>query len=73
MNVTTEQARVLADVICDTALLNTTLRDLFAAFALQGIVSRGTPLPSPDYVAQMAYQTADAMLAQRTALVQKES
>ena len=68
--ITREQAAALADVICDTALLNTTLRDLFAAFALAGLMGDGL---RGEAVAKIAYQYADAMLAQRTALAEKES
>lgn len=42
------------------------LRDIFAALAMQGILSNpNTPQNSPYYVAEDAYRVADAMLHMR--------
>lgn len=45
--------------------LGVTLRDFFAAQALQGILAGRSGDPEDDLVAQWAYALADAMLAQR--------
>lgn len=61
--ITREHAAALADAILQTAVMNLTLRDLFAAFALAGIAAANM---DQDYAtdAAMAYNYADEMLAQ---------
>lgn len=57
----------LAGMVADSALLNLTLRDLFALAALAGI-SQGSLQdrePAAARAARHAYLYADAMLAQR--------
>ena len=44
---------------------NMTLRDLFAAFALAGLLSDHTMRAEPKDFAEWAYVDADAMLAER--------
>lgn len=46
-------------------LLDFSVRDLFAAFALAGLVSLEDPLEI-DPTAKMSYKYADAMIAQRS-------
>jgi hypothetical protein len=41
------------------------LRDHFAGLAMQGILTTLSKTVNPDSVAQMAYNMADAMLAER--------
>ena len=72
MAITEKGIEALADVINSTAVLNVSLRDFFAAFALAGILSQpnGNPMGNPHDVglrwcATTAYDLADAMLAQR--------
>ena len=62
--VTREHAAALADAICSTAVMNVTLRDFFAAFAMAGIAAANM---DQDYStdAAMAYNYADEMLIQR--------
>lgn len=50
----------------DESLPDNVLRDLFAGFAIIGIgASQGANGSSPDRIALMAYELADAMLAVR--------
>ena len=42
-----------------------TLRDYFAAKALTGILSGGERMPTPPIAARLAYEYADAVLAER--------
>jgi hypothetical protein len=66
--ITREQAAAFADVVCHTAILNLTLRDLFAGFALIGIIQAddwSRVITKPENVATDAYKLADAMLVQR--------
>jgi hypothetical protein len=58
--------------ICDAARIHNlkgmTLRDYFAAKAMQAFLSRDSSCTSPDeIIAQDAYNTADAMLKAREA------
>lgn len=59
-------AWLLADKITESALLNLSLRDLFAAFALAGIMAmQKADETNPRWTAAHSYDLADAMLAQR--------
>lgn len=49
-----------------TICLGMTLRDYFAAKALQGILSHGWSDTKDEYAAKCAYDIADAMLAARS-------
>ena len=44
-----------------------TLRDYFAAHAMQGLVTGTTTIPTAEKFAEVAYQLADAMLKAREA------
>ena len=44
-----------------------TLRDYFAAKAMQGLVTGTTTIPTAEKFAEVAYQLADAMLKAREA------
>lgn len=46
--------------------LSMTMRDYFAAKAMQGMMV-GVEMPSCDYIADYAYRMADAMLEEREA------
>lgn len=65
-DITREQAAAFADLVCATALLNVTLRDFFAAFALAGLISQSDRTMPTKIFAEEAYRCADAMLAQRS-------
>ena len=61
-------------VVGDTALSEggLTVRDYFAAAAMQGICASG-PMIADDVIAQEAYAIADAMLDARRAVVPRRS
>ena len=52
-------------MITEREQLELTLRDYFAAKALQGMLADSTFNGPPEDVAELAYKMADAMLAER--------
>lgn len=68
MSVTKAGAEALAGLVADSAVLNTSLRDLFAAFALSSLINTDyvRSVSHPDQAAADSYKFADAMLAQRS-------
>lgn len=56
---------MVAGMVAESALLNVSLRDFFAAFALAGLVAQTDRSMPTRTFAEEAYKCADAMLAQR--------
>lgn len=59
------QGTELAELAADSALLNASLRDLFAGFALIAVIGLNLEDSTHESDAAYAYAAADAMLKQR--------